>query len=562
MEIRPNVAAAMRDGTLLRSDLYVPGGKGPFPTLVCRTPYDKTLHEDDCRQLCQRGYLVVAQDVRGRYASDGEFKPGFFSSDHCDAEDGFDTIEWAASLSESNGRIGTFGNSYVGWTQWELAHTRPPHLECLMPQGIAANLLDRELGGVLRVGRVLTWCVNSLSIDARKKAGLAWGPRDQEEAQCEWAHHDRSKWLWFLPLMDIPDHAMSGIGKHFRRWLADHQTDHLDLESQHGKIEIPALITTGWYDQQIGSIRHFTGMRTGGGSERASSGTRLIVGPWTHTGSDWGCSVGEVDFGPEAVRDYLEVSSAWFDYWLKGEPTGVEEWPPIQLFVMGANRWRAESEWPLARTRYTRFYLHSDGSANTAGGDGLLSPEPPLEEAPDEYVYDPRDPLMTRFSLQGQQEPWDQRPLDWRPDLLVYSTPPLEQPIEVTGPISVQLFAASSAVDTNFVVKLVDRRPDGFAQELCHGIVRARYRDCYESATLIEPGKVYEYHIQVNPTSNLFRPGHRIQVHLSSSDFPNFDRNHNTGGDDYRESTLLAARQTIFHDSLRPSHMVLPVIPR
>ena len=560
LEIRKNVSAAMRDGTLLRSDLHVPEGKGPFPTLLCRTPYDKEAHSEVCRRLCERGYLVVSQDVRGRYASDGEFRPGLLSSDHCDAEDGFDTVEWAAGLPESNGRVGTFGNSYVGWTQWELAHMRPPHLQCLLPQGMAADLLDRELGGVLRVGRVLTWCVNSLSIDTRRRAGLEWGPKDQEVAQLEWANHDRSKWLWFLPLMEIPEHSMPGMGEHFRHWLRNHPGDHLNLKSKHPRIEVPALITTGWYDQQIGSIEHFTGMRRSGGTERARAGTRLIIGPWTHTSTEWNRTVGEVDFGPQASRDYFEVAGAWFDYWLKGKRNGVEDWPPIQLFVMGANRWRSESEWPLARTRYARYYFHSGGAANTAHGDGVLSKRPPREEAPDEFVYDPRDPIMTRFSLQGQLEPWDQSPLDWRPDLLVYATPPLERPLEVTGPISVTLFAASSAVDTDFVVKLIDRRPDGFAQELCHGIVRARYRDSIRNPSLIEPGRVYEYRIKVNPTSNLFRAGHRMEVHLSSSDFPNFDRNHNTGGNDFTEATLLPAKQTVFHDAARPSHILFPVI--
>ena len=228
---------------------------------------------------------------------------------------------------------------------------------------------------------------------------------------------------------------------------------------------------------------------------------------------------------------------------------------------MGANRWREASEWPIAGTHYTDFYLHSGGQANTAGGDGVLSREPPAEEPPDEFVYDPRDPVMSRYSPQGQLEPWDQSPSDWKQDVLVYSTQPLDEPIEVIGPVSVKLFAASSARDTDFVVKLVDRWPNGFAQELCHGIVRARYRESYERPSLIQPGEVYEYTIAVNPTANLFRVGHSIQMHLSSSDFPNFDRNHNTGGDDYSDPTLVAAKQTIFHDLERPSQVTLPVIP-
>ena len=561
--VRKDVAATMRDGTDLRADVYVPRGGGPFPSLLLRTPYSKErdVHAESAREFAERGYLVALQDVRGRYASDGDFMSGWFSSDHRDDEDGYDTVEWLAALSESSGRVGTFGNSYAGWTQWELAHRRPPHLVCMLPQGVAANLLDREMSGVLRTGRVVTWCVNNLSVDARLRAGDDSGPRTVAEAEREWRDNDRSKWLWHLPLDEIPDEAMSGIGPHFRRWLKDHAADHFRFEAKHGDMEVPALITTGWYDQQIGSIKHLTGMRDHAATEHARAGTRLIVGPWTHTSATWGRKLGEVDFGPEAVRDFHQKADEWFRYWLKGEQSGVEEWPLVQLFVMGANRWRGEDEWPLAKTQYIDYYLHSGGSANTAHGDGVLSREPPTDEPPDEYVYDPRDPVMTRYSSQGQHEPWDQSPLDRRRDVLVYSTPPLEKEVEVTGPITVQLFAASTASDTDFVVKLVDRFPDGFAQEVCYGIVRARYRESFDSPSLIEPSEVYEYTIKVNPTSNLFKAGHRVQVHLSSSDFPNFDRNHNTGGDDYSESTLVTAKQTVFHDAERPSRVILPVIP-
>ena len=219
---------------------------------------------------------------------------------------------------------------------------------------------------------------------------------------------------------------------------------------------------------------------------------------------------------------------------------------------MGANRWRAESEWPLARTAYTDFYLR--------GGGGVLSQEPPGEEPADRYEYDPRDPAMTLFSPAGQQEPHDLRALNGRKDILVYSTPPLERPLEVTGPITVKLWAASSAPDTDFFARLVDVWPGGFAQELSYGIVRARYRESFDRPSLIEPGRTYEYTIRLNPTSNLFKAGHRIRLDISSSDFPNFDRNHNTGGDDYAEATLVTARQTVFHDRARPSRVVLPVI--
>ena len=552
--VEHEVAATMRDGTVLRADVYRPDTSGKFPVLLQRTPYSKGRenHAEQGHKFAERGYVVVQQDVRGRYASDGEFLPGFFSADHKDSEDGYDTVEWAAALPWSTGRVGTFGGSYNGWTQWELAHTRPPHLAAMIPSAIAADLLDREMSGVLRLGRVLWWSINSLAPDVRRGLGDTSGPQTTDEADELYLERDRSKWLWYLPLMEIPDDVLSGVGKHWRRWLQDHASDFFGFLGKHSSVRVPALTTTGWYDQQIGAIKHFTGMRENGMTEEARNGQRLIVGPWSHTTDFSSSQVGALDFGPESVRDFFQVADDWFGHWLKGEGTGVDEWSPVQIFVMGANTWRGESEWPLTRTRYTDYYLH---------GGGVLSPDPPSEQAPDQYDYDPRDPVMTLYSPPGQQEPQDQRALDGRSDILVYQTPPLDEPVEVTGPVTVKLWAASSARDTDFVVKPMDGWPDGFVQELCYGIVRARYRESFDSPSLIEPGRAYEYTIKVNPTSNLFQRGHRIRVDISSSDFPNFDRNHNTGGDDYAESKLLIARQTVFHDGERPSRLVLPVIP-
>ena len=558
-----NLPATMRDGTVLRADAYHPDTTVRFPTLLRRTPYDKEREAtvETARKLAERGYLVVIQDLRGRFASDGEFSTGFQGSDHNDAEDGYDTVEWAAQLPWSTGKVGTFGISYDGWTQWALAHTRPPHLVTMIPGCIAASALDRELSGVLRLGRVLWWNTNSMPPDVRLRQEEPWGPKTVEEAERLWIERDRNKWLWFLPLMEIPDETMLGMGPHWRRWLENHNVDHFRFLEKHREVNVPILSMTGWYDQQVGNIKHFTGMVQNGMTEHARENQHLIVGPWSHTTELSDSNVGEVDFGPDASRDYCDVADLWFGRWLRGEKNDVEEWPPVQLFVMGANKWRAENEWPLARTMYTDFYLHSGGHANTPAGDGALTTQPPRDQPPDEYVYDPRDPVMTLYTPAGQHEPQDQRALDGREDILVYSTPPLQEPLEVTGPVTVKLWAASSARDTDFVAKLIDVWPDGFAQELCHGIVRARYRESFDQPSLIQPGQVYEYTIQVNPISNLFKPGHRIRVDISSSDFPNFDRNHNTGGDDYAEATLVTARQTIFHNRARPSRMILPVIP-
>jgi len=269
-----------------------------------------------------------------------------------------------------------------------------------------------------------------------------------------------------------------------------------------------------------------------------------------------------MDFGAEAQLGYNELIIRWFDYWLKGVDNGIMDEPPIKLFVMGENKWRYENEWPLARTVYTDYYLHSGGAANTPRGDGSLSPTPPGYEPTDSYVYDPKDPVMSLCTPDVQDAPYDQRPLDHRRDVLVFVTEPLEEDVEVTGPVVVKLWAASTAPDTDFTAKLVDVYPDGFAINLCHGIVRARYRDSYEKPSLITLGQIYEYTVPLRPTANLFKKGHHIRVDISSSNFPFFDRNHNTGREFYEDAELVAATQTVYHNGQYPSRIILPVIPR
>ncbi len=562
-QVERDLPARMRDGTVLRADLFRPRDAGPFPVLLMRTPYNKG--RDTAVDLAERaasfGYLVAIQDVRGRYASEGEFRPGFYRGDTFDAADGYDTVEWAAGLLGSTGKVGTFGTSYAGWTQWELAHTRPPHLAAMFAGGIAANLLDRELSGVLRLGRVVWWTINTLAPDTRARQPEFLGPRQVGEAEQLWQTSERGKWLWYLPLTEIPADALAGLTPHFLHWLQNHTTDFFCFTSKHAQIDVPVYSVTGWYDQQIGTIRQYTGMVRNGMTEPARRNQKLIIGPWTHT-HDSGRQVGEVDFGPAAEFDYVALMVRWFDHWLKGVNNGIMAEPPIRLFVMGENVWREEWEWPLARTISMSYYLHSLGHANTAAGDGRLSRTPPGEGPPGAYTYDPRDPVMTLYTPGGQDAPYDHRAHDARRDNLVFVTEPLERPLEITGPITVKLWASSSAPDTDFTARLIDVYPHGLAHPLCYGIVRARYRDSLAQPALLEPGRVYEFTLQLQPTSNLFRPGHRIRLDISSSDFPNFDRNHNTGGDDYGEARLAVARQTIYHDAQRPSHIILPVIPR
>lgn len=556
-----DVQTSVRDGTILRSDVYLPSGKGPFPTLVTRTPYNKLqssmvpIYEG----LAESGYAVVAQDIRGRWASDGEFHP-MFNRDCKDGQDGYDTIEWAASQPWSNSRVGTFGYSYASWTQWALARMKPPHLVTMFTGGFAPRSTDWMLGGVFRPGRQLQWTLGSMAPDTQRFLDSPQGPTSVEEYSHLEAHVYRDKWLWYLPYGDLPLEAIGALRDRFRDWLAHINEDVFNIEDSYEQIDIPVHHRTGWYDRLSRTVDLYRGMRDEGGTESARNSQRLIVGPWTHT-NDLTRKTGDVDFGPEAEVDYFSLIVPWFDYWLKGVQNGVMDSAPVRLFVMGANRWRDEEAWPLSRARDTDFYLRSGGRANTPMGDGALSSEPQSDGTSDSYTYDPRDPVMSMFAYSGHDEPHDNRALDRRRDVLVYQTGPLERPIEVTGVPVLKLYASSTAPDTDFIARLIDVHPDGYAQNLCYGIVRARYREGLDQSTLMNPGEVYRFVIELLPTSNLFKPGHRLRLDISSSDFPNFDRNHNTGQEDWAHPELRPAQQTIFHDASHPSCLTLPIVP-
>lgn len=565
-----NVPISVRDGTVLKADVYRPEAPGQFPGLLFRTPYDKKRSDYGRetyvpvgREAAKHGYVVVMQDVRGRFASDGEYYPFFAYNRVLDAEDGYDTVEWMASLPYCDGRVGTFGDSYGAWTQWELARLRPPHLAAMFPSGMPATALDYP---ILRVARRVLWIIGRMAPETRLRAGeLVGGPLTAEEAYHIWENVERGKWYWFLPWKDLPTDVLGGLAPYFYELLDRMPVDYVARQREHRKIAVPALHLTGWFDISVGgSIQHYIGMVRNGMTERARNNQKLIIGPWTHMDPyyDLPREIGDIDFGPEAAGDYISILVRWFDYWLKGVDNGLMDEPPIKLFIMGDNVWRQENEWPLARTAYTDYYFRSDGSANTPSGDGILSTTPPGDEPPDSYVYDPRDPVMSIFNKNAYYEPRDQKSLDHRPDVLVYASEPLAADVEATGPITVELWAASTAADTDFTAKLVDVYPNGRAIGICTGIIRAQYRNSTETPSLIKPGETYKYTIDLEPTGHVFKAGHRIRVDISSSDFPDYDRNHNTGLNYYEDAHLVAAEQTIFHDSEHPSKLILPVIPR
>lgn len=562
VRLKENVSARMRDGTVLRADIYRPRVGGPFPVLLLRTPYGK--HQDSnvrlAESLAARGYVVVVQDIRGRYASDGDWDP-FFSPTYgeIDVHDGYETVEWAAGVPDTTGRVGTFGLSYDAWTQWKLAPMRPPHLVAMFASGLSSDSRD-TWPGIFRRDRQLQWIMVTVGPDMRRRLGLP-GPHTVAEARIIWDNLDKGKWLWFEPIGEIPQDALAGLARIWHHYLSHHHVDWFRIAEMHPEIDVPVYHQTGWYDRLVGGvIDQYAGMVSNGRTEATRRSQRLLIGPWSHT-LDFTRNVGAMDFGPEADANCPEIIARWFDHWLKGVDTGIMDEPPIRIFVMGEDRWRYEHEWPLARTRFTSYYVHSGGRARTPAGDGSLSTEQPGDEPADTYVYDPRDPVMSLLLPDGHTGPGDVRRLDHRRDVLVFQTPPLERDVEVTGPVELKLYATSSALDTDWTARLVDVHPDGFAVNLSYGIQRARYRDSWDRPTLIEPGRVYEYTLKLKPTSNLFKVGHRIRLDISSSDFPNYDRNHNTGREYWKDAEFVKAQQEVFHDARYPSHVVLPIVP-
>ena len=562
VEIEHDVACVTRDGTTLRADVYHPSGGGRYPTLVNRTPYGKRepRYVNDACTLARRNYTVVVQDQRGRYASDGEYRWMFRDRlETFDAEDGFDTAEWAARLPWSDGQVGTWGHSNASWLALMLASSQPPSLKAVMASGMAQDLLSMNFG-IFETGRRLEWTY-LMAADARRRAGEPFGPYTAAEAAERWNSVERGKYIWWLPLDDIPPSVFSTLNEPLRTYHRAQDREFMRFAELHPRITAPVMLMTGWWDRLIGTIDNYAGLVANGPAHLRRQ-HRLIVGPWVHDVTQFTRRCGKLDFGPDAEWAYADMITRWYDHQLKGIANGLADEPPVQLFILGENRWRGEHEWPLARTRYTEYFLHSGGSANTVRGDGTISVVPPSGEEPsDRYVYDPRDPAMSLMRADAQAAPVDQSPHDHRQDILVYQTPPLAEDIEVTGPVTLKLWAASDCPDTDWTAKLAVVFADGLCVNLTYGIMRARYRNGFDQPALLEPGTLTEYTIRLNPIGIRFRRGERIRLYVSSSDFPNFDRNHNTGRDYWSDTELRVARQEVFHSAGRPSRLILPVIP-
>ena len=567
--IEKNIMVAMRDGVKLATDIYRLGKAAPTPVLLARTPYNKDGLADsndvfDILRAVQAGYVVVVQDVRGRFASEGKFKP------HAqETQDGFDAIAWAATQPWSNGVVGMFGGSYLAQSQWLPASEQPPALHAIAPSVSPSDAYEGCMyQGGAKVLHDLMWVVGAI-VPAEIKRRIARGEQVLESD----IPLDADGVLTEIPLATHP--LIREYASFYLDWLAHPTADDYWLPSSpqagYERISVPALNISGWYDIFLWStFQNYMGMKQRGGTEKARRNQRLIIGPWTH--GNFSGSFPEREFGvaaSSAAIDLPGIHLRWFDHWLKGEPNGVDEEPPVTIFVMGVDEWRNEADWPLPDTQYHHYYLHSGGQANTLHGDGTLSIEMPDEEPPDVYLYNPLRPVPTvggQVILPGGNAmgPRDQHEVELRDDVLVYSTPVLESAVEVTGPIELLLFVSSSAPDTDFTGKLVDVYPDGRAIILTEGILRARYRNSYTAPEPLEHNVVYELTLNLWATANVFLPGHRIRLEVSSSNFPRFNRNSNTGGEIARETAdqYKPATNRIFHDVRHPSHLILPIIER
>ncbi len=580
--VEKDVPIAMRDGTVLMTDVYRPAGDGPFPVLLQRTPYNKELTglalvQTDAFRAVRRGYAVVIQDCRGRYRSDGDFNP-FLQ----EINDGYDAVEWCGTQPWSDGKVGMYGTSYVGATQWLAAIAAPPSLRAIVPAFTASDYYEgwTYQGGAFQWGFMWNWVLPFLTTADLLRRHAREGVADFEawkDRLIAAIDGDGEEQATLLPLTDIP--VSKEWTPYFFEWMAHPSRDSFwqerSIEERHDQVQVPALNIAGWFDIFLdGSLRNFTGVQELGATDATRNGSRLLLGPWTHTTPPLAKS-GQVDFGAQAGQSLMPLSMdvdgatlRFFDRWLKGIDDGYDDEPPVQIFVMGEDVWRGENEWPLARAVETDFFLSSGGNANSSAGDGALIATAPSDDRPDVFLYDPFHPVPTVGGQLCCYPPtfdpgaYDQSAIETRPDVLVYATPPLEKDTEVTGPVRLHFWASTSAPDTDFTAKLVDVFPDGTARNLTDGIIRARYRQGTDKPRPITPNEPLEYEIDMWATSNLFRKGHRIALEVSSSNFPRFDRNLNTGHDLGADAEMRPAVQTVFHDAERPSRLVLPVVPR
>lgn len=559
-----NQKAPMRDGVTLTVDIFRPKAEGRFPAIVYLTPYNKTGNTARGQLFASRGYVVINADTRGRFESGGDWDP--FSPLH--KQDGYDLVEWAAAQTWSTGKVGMFGLSYMGWTQWWTATQAPPSLKCIVPE-VAPP--DNFYNCPSQNGIYVCWMMDWAGmVSDRNPHSAGPGPYGGFAVNREAAYRN-------VPYIDFDKTRNYRPTSWWRKWILQNTAEGeywkaiaYQKPEEYSRVQVPSLAATGWFDANFcGTPSNYLAMKKYGATEAARQ-PRMVIGPWEHIINTKQIA-GDTDFGPQALIDWNGYVCRWFDYHLKGIQNGISDDAPIHLFVMGQNEWRTATEWPLPETQWTKYYLHSGGMANSSAGDGSLSMTPPQNEPADQYVYNPDEPTPSAGFTNGHIDgPRDIGESQQRADVLVYTTPVLEQDTDVIGPITAQIFAATSANDTDWMVRLSDVSPDGRASFLAEGVMRARHRDPEQGGAFdahqlsqIEADKVYPYLIEFwRPTGNRFLAGHRIRVEISSSYYPYYLRNLNTGEDNIGLAVHpVVATQRIRHDAAHPSHIVLPIIP-
>lgn len=536
----------MRDGVEISADIYFPDADGKHPALVVRTPYGKG-DSNNIKQgqyFSDNGFVTVICDVRGRGDSDGLFVPYFN-----EGRDGYDVIEWVAGQEWCTGSVGTLGASYLARIQWTTALEHPPHLKAMISTVSPSDPFVESPTGVPDPIHI-SW---SFLVSGRSLQNV-----DYVDWEKVYSH---------LPLIDMEEvtgRKITGWREAFEHTTFDDHWKQISYQTRFSELDIPVMHISGWYDdEQIGTPMNYFGMRNHAKSEFGRKNQKLVIGPWPHRVNK-SQVLGDIDFGPNSLIDLLDLEKRWFDRWLKNDNYGIDDENSVSIFVMGQNEWRYEKDWPLPDTSFTPYYFSSGGRANSRFGNGKLATDLPQDKGVDSYRYDPDDPypFITEQTSAQIGGPDDYAAVERRDDVLVYTSEPLDGKLEVTGPVKAELFVSSDAEDTDFAVKLLDVWPNGFAQRLCDGIVRARYREGMEKEIPMEPGKVYKMSVDMWNTSQVFLPGHRIRVEVASSAFPKYSRNQNVWEKLGMSSKMRTASQTLYHGRDKASNVILPVINR
>jgi putative CocE/NonD family hydrolase len=561
------VPVEMSDGTVLRADVYRPDDTESYPVLMLRTPYGR--HGDryigSARRLVERGYVVVIQDIRGRFDSEGEFfwqfGPEAWTSD---AQDGYDTVEWCARLPHSTGQVGTFGHSYDSWVQWELASRQPPSLTAMFAGGMTPKATEFTQG-IFETARRMQW-IYMLAAGDRFRNGDESVPRSTDEANLIWERVEGSKWVWRLPLASIPDYVFGSLTEQFQRYLAKQHSEEdgeqWDFYRTHHLVKVPVCLLTGWWDRVVRTARHYPSLMENAHEDVDPANHRLVIGPWSHNPWEFGSELGDMSFGPQADRAWEDMIADWFDFTIKGTSNHFGE-GPVQLFVVGSNDWISLDSWPPADSAPLELYLHSTGSANVPGSPGTLGAEPPGDEPPDWYVYDPADPVMSVITEDAQVAPLDQSPLRSRWDIARYETPTFDETTYLVGDVELMLWVGTDAPDTDFIAKMVLVQEDGLSVNLSFGAVRTGLEEPAEVSDSAEGSSERTprlYRIDLRSLALRVDPGQRLRLIVTSSDFPNLDRNHNTGAPYWSDPELRVANQAIYHDAAHRSVLRLPLM--